>query len=114
MRIGALPLVQRQEVDGKVYVYPPDGLGRSLAGPFDTSDAGRWWVVEHLESTLTPAQLEVWRAVVDLLPAERSRDGGLELGLLDIVRHGRTIEQLRKYIPRGAARSPQRTFGYDD
>lgn len=73
MRLAGLPPLPtiRRLADGKLYVMPERHahLGgrtgeqqatQALAGPFTDRWAAGQWIVEHLESQLTPAQLPIW------------------------------------------------------
>lgn len=86
---------------GAVHVFPDEPFAKPIAGPFASGPAARCWVVEKVEAGLSPAKREVWRRVVEQLPAPT--DFGLELALIGLVAHGLPLEQLAKYIPRPAA-----------
>lgn len=108
VRIGGLPIVARlgNDNDGPIHVFPVEGGRRPIAGPFKHNRAARLWVVEHLEGLLKPAALDVWRQVAALLPPPS--DFGLELGLIDMCRRGRTLEQIVRYIPKPDRRAVDR------
>jgi hypothetical protein len=102
--LGGLPKVGR--IAGVPHVWEADCVGKPIAGPFASSDAARWWIVEHLEKTLTAVQRAVWVRVMEHNHA--TRDAGLELGLIDMVKHNRTFEQIEKYLPRERAMPARR------
>lgn len=94
--IGNLPKVARH--GDAIHVFPRDGGRVPIAGPFKSADEARWYVVELLEKELTEPQREIWRKAME--HHTPTRDAGLELGVLDMVQHGRTWEQIARYVPR--------------
>lgn len=94
--IGNLPKVMT--FHGAPHVFGRQGGRVPIAGPFKDGDTARWYVVELLEKELTEPQQAIWRRVMQ--HHTPTRDAGLELGLLDMVQHGRTLEQIAPYLPR--------------
>lgn len=98
MRIGGLPITVAR--GDEWFVLPADGMVKSapIGGPFPNPSAARWFVVEYLETTLTEAQRELWQRVMERHTP--TTDAGHELGLIDMVKHGRTFEQIAPYLQR--------------
>lgn len=98
IRIGGLPIVIAR--GPAWFVLPADGTQRTapLGGPFSSPNAARWFVVEYLETQLTEPQRELWRRIMERHTP--TTDAGLELGLIDMVQHGRSYEKIAPYIPR--------------
>lgn len=109
MLLGGLPKIALH--GGATHVFNADGIG-VIAGPFPSNVAARWWIVEHIEGTLTPAQRETWTRLMDGHHA--SHDAGLELGVIDMVRHDKPLEQLWKYLPRRFERRDARALAAGD
>jgi hypothetical protein len=96
-----LPVIQRHG-EG-VYVFPGKNCPTSLpsfavAGPFRDAMSAKLWILERLEAGLTESQRTVWSAVVPKLGGV-SFDLGLELSLIQLVKQGRTVAQLDRFIP---------------
>ena len=91
-----MKLIRAQGVGTPLYVTPDEGRN-PIAGPFLTAAAARLWIVQDIEAHLSPEQMDVWREISAALP--QASDFGLEVGLITMVQRGRTLAQLKKYVP---------------
>lgn len=82
---------------GPIFVLP-DGGGAPLAGPFATTYAAKFWIVEQVEAGLSDVKRAIWAEVSRRL-GTLTADLGLELFLVEQVARGKTLAQVTKYLP---------------
>jgi hypothetical protein len=100
-----LPFIAKLRDHDGVYVFPDKNApsfrpGHAIAGPFSDVRGARLWILEQLEAQLVDARRAVWVEVCKRL-GSMSQDLGLEFYLIDMVLHGKPIEKIARYIPRG-------------
>lgn len=103
MNLPDLPFIKTLRDHPGVWVFPDKHApsfrpGHAMAGPFRDSRGARLWILEQLEAQLVDARRPVWVEVCKRL-GKMSDDLGLEFFLIDMVIHGKRIEQIAPWIP---------------
>lgn len=107
MNLPDLPFVASLRNHQGAYVFPDrkswsSSTRHALAGPFRDARGARLWILESLEAQLVDARRSVWVEVCKRL-GSMSQDLGIELYLINMVLHGKTVEDIAPYVPRTTA-----------
>lgn len=112
MNIPDLPFIATLRDHPGVYVFADkkqfsSAPHHAIAGPFQDARGARLWILESLEAQLVDSRRAVWVEVCKRL-GTMSHDLGIEFYLIDMVLHGKTIEQIARYIPKQTPRGADR------